>query len=493
MYSVPGAARPLYDVAAMRETTAKAPVWIHFGAGNIFRGYIAFLQNELLNQGLSDKGIIAAETFDTEIIERIYRPHDNNVLLVTLNPDGTTEHAVSASVSEALSAVPGTPDYARLEEVFSAPSLQMVSFTITEKGYRPGAAMEILTALMLKRYTSCAAPLALVSMDNCSRNGELLQNAVLREAQNLGNKGFEAYLEQKVSYPWSMIDKITPAPSADVVKGLPGPTDWSPIQTAKGTFIAPFVNAEAPQYLVIEDSFPNGRPPLEKAGVYFTDRDTVCKTERMKVTACLNPLHTALSVFGCLLGMTSVAECMKDDDLVALVRRLGYDEGLPAVEHPGIFEPRAFLDEVVTKRLINPFLPDTPQRIVTDTSQKIPFRFGETIKTYAERPDLSVSTLVAVPLALAGWARYLLGIDDNGKEMPLSPDPLLPELQSLLSGVAVGGSAKSEFFTENRRFGCDLYTAGLGETCEEMFRAMLTGSGAVRKTLRDRLKVPCSP
>ena len=65
------------------------------------------------------------------------------------------------------------------------------------------------------------------------------------------------------------------------------------IVTGKKTYTAGFVNSEKPQYLVIEDRFPNGRPPLEKVGVYMTDRDTVNNTERMKVTTCLNPLHTS--------------------------------------------------------------------------------------------------------------------------------------------------------------------------------------------------------
>ena len=53
------------------------------------------------------------------------------------------------------------------------------------------------------------------------------------------------------------------------------------------------------------------------------------KTERMKVTTCLNPLHTALAVYGCLLGYTLIRDEMKDEDLVRLIRRLGYQEGLP--------------------------------------------------------------------------------------------------------------------------------------------------------------------
>ena len=91
----------------------------------------------------------------------------------------------------------------------------------------------------------------------------------------------------------------------------------APVETSKHTFIAPFVNAEGPQYLVVEDRFPNGRPALEKAGVYMTDRDTVNQTERMKVTTCLNPLHTALAVYGCLLGYRKIADEMKDPELTA--------------------------------------------------------------------------------------------------------------------------------------------------------------------------------
>jgi fructuronate reductase len=274
-----------------------------------------------------------------------------------------------------------------------------------------------------------------------------------------------------------MIDKITPAPD--------GPQT---AVTAKGTVVAPFVNTEEPQYLVIEDAFPNGRPPLEEAGVYFSDRQTVKKAERMKVTACLNPLHTALAVFGCLFRIETIAGCMKDVDLAELARRLGYDEGLPAVEPPGIFEPRAFLDEVITKRLTNPFLPDTPGRIAADTSKKMAFRLGETVKTYAARDDLSVDSLYAVPLVAAGWVRYLLATGDDGLPMECSPDPLLPRLREELKGVRFGapetaGNARA-VFSGTDIFGCDLYAQGLGKRCEQYLAAMLEGPGAARETLR---------
>ena len=97
----------------------------------------------------------------------------------------------------------------------------------------------------------------------------------------------------------------------------------------------------------------------------------------MKVCTCLNPLHTALALSGCLLGYTLIADEMKDEDLSKMVSILGYTEGLPVVVNPGIIDPKAFIDEVLTKRIPNPFMPDTPQRIATDTSQKLSIRFGE--------------------------------------------------------------------------------------------------------------------
>lgn len=115
------------------------------------------------------------------------------------------------------------------------------------------------------------------------------------------------------------------------------------IVTSKNTYTAPFVNAEISEYLVIEDKFTNGRPALEEAGIIFTDRDTVNNVETMKVTTCLNPLHTALAVSGCLLGYTLIADEMKDDTLRKFVEIIGYKEGLPVVVDPGILSPKQFL------------------------------------------------------------------------------------------------------------------------------------------------------
>ena len=520
-----GVRLPSFDWKAMRAETEEHPTWVHFGAGNIFRGFIARLQQPLLEQGLVKGGIIAADTFDFDIMDQIYAPHDSMTLMVSLKPDGSMEREVVASIAEGLRAGRAYPqDLEKLRTIFRAPSLQMVSFTITEKGYaladlagrflpaveadfadgpsRCSHAMCLVCALLLERYRAGAAPVAMVSMDNCSHNGEKLRAGILTVAEQWRKReyvdeGFVAWVsdETRVSFPWSMIDKITPRPARVVEEALTaaGIEGMAPVVTAKNTYIAPFVNAEVPQYLVVEDRFPNGRPPLERAGVYLTDRQTVNDTERMKVTTCLNPLHTALAVYGCLLGYDSIAAEMRDLELKALVEHIGYDEGMPVVVDPRILNPRAFLQEVLEQRLPNPFIPDTPQRIANDTSQKVPIRFGETIKAYARRQDLEVTHLTFIPLAIAGWLRYLLGVDDQGRAMECSSDPMLDALQTQLAGVTLGdpaslGDRLGPVLSNPVLFGCDLTALGLGKRIEGMVREMLSGPGAVRETLKKYLK-----
>ncbi len=503
-----GIALPRFDRAKVCENTRKAPTWLHFGAGNIFRAFPAEVLQRLLESGAYDKGVIVAEGFDYEIIHKAYRPFDGLSLLAVLKSDGSAEKKVIGSVTESLKADPAFPeDWARLEEIFRAPSLQMVSFTITEKGYAvppgdtergllPLGIMGKLTRLLLARFEAGARPVTLQSMDNCSHNGDKVRAGILAygrawQESGLVPEGFLSYLEDpgRVACPWSMIDKITPRPDGKIQKLLEeaGFEDSGVIVTEKNTYTAAFVNAEETGYLVIEDNYPAGRPPLELSGVLFAPRDTVDKVEKMKVCTCLNPLHTAMSLYGCLLGYELISAEMEDGDIRGLITRMGYEEAMPVVVDPGVLKPREFIDAVLTKRLPNPFMPDAPQRIATDTSQKLAIRFGETLKAY-ERRGLPTEGLTLIPLVLAGYARYLKGVDDKGQPFAPSPDPLLEELQALVAPLEVRqgpqdmGCLKALFAREDV-FGLDLYEAGLGEKIEGMAAELFAGPGAVRRTL----------
>lgn len=475
---------PEYDREAVKANTAINPKWIHFGAGNIFRAFQANVCQNLLNSKAMDTGLIVAEGYDYEIVEKYNRPHDDLSILVTLKADGTVDKTVVGSIVEScILDEENDKEINRLREIFRAPSLQMVSFTITEKGYKTAAYMSKVTRLLYERFLAGALPVAMVSMDNCSHNGDKLFEAVLAfakewEEQGVCNKGFVDYVtdKTKVTFPLSMIDKITPRPDSVIEQMLleDGIEDLEQIVTTKNTYVAPFVNAEETEYLVIEDLFPNGRDELEKGGIIFTDRETVDKTEKMKVCTCLNPLHTALAVYGCLLGFTSIHDEMSDVTLNSLVHKLGLIEGMPVVVDPKVISPHDFIDAVLHKRLPNPFMPDTPQRIACDTSQKLPIRFGETIKAYRNREDLTTDSLVLVPLVLAGWCRYLKAVDDNGNAFELSPDPLLDELKSM---------DVKDILKREDIFAVNLYEDGLAQKVLDIYNELCQGPGAVRKVL----------
>lgn len=517
-----GYALPQFDREAVTKATKENPFWIHFGPGNIFRAFQANVVQNLLNAGLLDRGLVVAEGYDYEIVQKMNHPHDDYNLLVTLKADGNVEKTVIGSVVESLTVdSQNESDWTRLKEIFANPSLQMVSFTITEKGYSlvngkgdllpgvgddfvngPQKAMSYMgkvAALLYARYEAGRTPIAMVSMDNCSHNGDKLYAAITTFAEKWAENGvidtgFVDYVKDKskVSFPWTMIDKITPRPDASVEKILEedGIEELEPVITSKNTYVAPFVNAEETEYLVIEDAFPNGRPEsLEKAGLMFTERETVDKVEKMKVCTCLNPLHTSLAVFGCLLGYEKISDEMKDAELKKLVETVGYVEGLPVVVNPGVLDPKEFIDTVLNVRIPNPFMPDTPQRIATDTSQKLAIRFGETIKAYAASDKLDVADLKLIPLVFAGWLRYLMAVKDNGEKFELSPDPLLDTVCPYVAGFKLGQDGDVEAaikpILENEKiFGVNLYEVGLANKVCGYFKEMIAGVGAVRETLK---------
>ena len=510
---------PKFDREKMTAETKENPVWVHFGGGNLFRAFHAAIAQRMLNAGKMKSGITVIEGFDYEIVQKMYRMNNNLSIAVTLKSNGTIDKTIIGSIGESciLDSTNDT-EFNRLKEIFSKDSLQMATFTITEKGYalvdakgvtlpaieadyaagpaQPKSYIGKVAALLYTRFKAGKKPIAMVSTDNCSHNGDKLYNAMNGFAKAWAEKGlvekeFVDYVNSDlVSFPWSMIDKITPRPDATVEEMLKkdGLEGLEPVITTMKSYVAKFVNAEETEYLVIEDKFPNGRPALEEAGVIFTDRATVDKVETMKVGTCLNPLHTCLAVYGCLLGYKKISDEMKDPELVGMIKRLGYVEGLPVVVNPGVLDPKQFIDTCINVRFPNPFMPDTPQRIATDTSQKLSVRYGTTISKYIEN-KMDLNNLKVIPLVQAGWIRYLMGVDDAGNKFELSPDPLLQEVLPYVDGLtAENVEEKVGPLLHNKViFRFDLYEIGLADKVIANLKAMLKGPGSIRARIKEVL------
>ena len=209
---------PSFDIEATARRTKEAPAWLHIGAGNIFRIFLAGLQQDLLESGSTDTGIVVYESYDEGIIPASFTPYDNLTLAVILGTDGSVKKRVIASIADAFHS-----DLTRLCQVIAQPSLQMISFTVTEKGYattniclspdKAITAMEQVTAGLLSRYQTGGPPLALVAMDNFAENGTRVANAMRAIAKawhesNQAPSGFIEYVQAQ-AYPWTMIDNHT--------------------------------------------------------------------------------------------------------------------------------------------------------------------------------------------------------------------------------------------------------------------------------------------
>lgn len=524
-FAAAGVTLPAFSVAEMQRHGRETPRWIHIGPGNIFRVFIARIAHELIAAGHAWP-ITAVVPLDPSELDIQLASHDLMTLGVILHEDGTKDLDVIAGMSEGLA--PRRPeDFARLVEIARQSQVSLMSFTITEKGYaiRDSAGeltpavqeifasdprgyqahtMALVAGLLLHRFEACAAPITLMSCDNFSHNGDILRESVLTiidgwHAAGSVSDDFVAWVKDRASvgFPISVIDKITPRPNQSIADELAAAGfDDMAIETPARTPLAGFVNSEPTEYLIVEDAFAGERPPLEDFGVKIATRKVCDDFEHMKVTTCLNPLHTALAVAGCLLRFPTIDSEMRDPALAAFVNQLGWKEGLPVVVDPGIVAPEDFLREVLEVRFPNPFLPDDPARIAMDTSQKLPIRFGETIQAYLER-GLDLSSLTAVPLVFALWCRYLMAIADDGEPFVPSPDPLLDELMAHVAGISLGDDLSAEqvhdalfpILSNPTIFAVNLYDTPLAAAVESLFPRLIAGVGAVRETLNKEMTI----
>lgn len=391
-------ARPAYD-----RTRTRIGV-VHFGPGAFHRAHQAVYLDAVLDA--DPAWAICAVSLHSPGVRDALRPQDGLYTLVLQGERPALR--VVGSIRELLCA-PQEPEavLARLADR----DVRLVTLTITEKGYclsadgvdlahpdivhdlaspeTPASAIGWLVAGLRARRDRGFEPFTVLSCDNLADNGGRLRRAVLQFAAQLDPR-LADWIETGVAFPRSMVDSITPA-SDDALRA------WVAAQA--GVEDAWPVQREPYTQWVVEDHFPHGRPPLERAGVVLSD--DIAGYDRAKLRL-LNAPHSALAYLGSLLEIDTVAAAMREPALAGFVERLMRQDIVPTLQLPRGFDPDAYIDAILA-RFRNPAIAHRLAQIAWDGSQKIPVRLLGTIADAlaAGRP------IERLCLPVAGWLHFV--------------------------------------------------------------------------------------
>lgn len=363
------------------------------------------------------------------------------------------------------------------EPVSAAVKQDMTEGTVTSD---PGK----WTAFARERFAA-RLPFALVSCTNFSGNGHYTGATVRTVAQaweekGFAPKGFVDYLSDpaQFSFPNCMIDRIAVPPDAKTQQ----------VMDELG-ILSPIVVTEKTRYWVVEDLFPAGRPPFERAGgvIMESTYDDVKKYEDMKLRI-LNMCHSLIAGLGVLLGYQGqygIHRAMQDADLRAIIDRI-ITIVIRTIDHPTHMNPHDFAKDTIL-RLNNPNIPDDPMRIAFNASAKMLPRFLDTYYAGQAR-GMHNDELDIVLLPVAGFLRYTLGVDDAGKPYTLADDPIRDTLvacgQKAQLGDPVSVTALETLIANAGIMGKNLFEHGAtGKRLSAMTAGMLQGTNAVRQTL----------
>jgi len=459
------------------------PGIVHLGIGAFHRAHMAVYVDDLLKD-FPDWGIIGASLRRPDTKEAL-EPQDGLYTVAVRDASGTHPRVIG-SILRVLDA---NTQREELLELMASPSIRIVSLTVTEKGYchdpatgeldqrhpdiahdlanptAPKSAPGMLVEALARRKAAGIAPFAVMSCDNLPSNGATVKRIVSKFAA-LRDAALGEWMGQ-VAFPGTMVDRIVPSTTdADraMIAELTGVEDAWPIMTE------PFTQ------WVIEDDFPQGRPPFETVGAQLV-RD-VEPFERMKLRM-LNGSHSTMAYLGYLAGYEYISDVMGDDNFVALIHGLMTEEAMPTLDMPGV-DLGAYRDQLL-ERFRNPALKHRTWQIAMDGSQKLPQRLLGTIR---DRLDAGLP-FERLGLGVAAWMRYVVGIDENGDTIDVR-DPLAMRMMAIAADAIddaeelyIGLAALTEVFgtdlAENQTFGetvathlDSLFEIGVKETVAEV-------------------------
>ncbi|GJL45585.1 D-mannonate oxidoreductase [Citrobacter farmeri] len=407
---------------------------VHFGFGAFHRAHQALLTDRVLNALGGDWGICEISLFNGDTLMSQLREQDHLYTVLEKGADGNQAIIVGA-VNECLNAK--LDSLATIIEKFCEPQVAIVSLTITEKGYcidpatgtldltnpriihdlqspdDPHSAPGILVEALSRRQARGLAPFSVLSCDNIPDNGHVVKNAVLGMAEKR-SPALASWIREHVSFPATMVDRIVPAATEESLAEI---THELGVADPCAISCEPFIQ------WVIEDNFVAGRPAWEAAGVQMVS--DVRPWEEMKLRM-LNGSHSFLAYLGYLCGFQHINECMQDNAFREAAYRLMMNEQAPTLSITDV-DLTGYAQSLI-ERFANPALKHKTWQIAMDGSQKLPQRMLAGIRLHLARE----SAWPLLALGVAGWMRYVSGIDDAGATIDVR-DPLSDKIRAIVA------------------------------------------------------------
>lgn len=445
-----GIAGPSYDRSAVRVGI------VHFGVGGFHRAHQAMYLDRLMNDGLAlDWGICGVGIMENDRRMRDVMQGQNGLYtMVVKNPDGRYDARIIGSIVRYLYA-PDDPE--AVIEAMAAPEVRIVSLTITEGGYNfdhvtgafvfetpavvrdldesgaPATVFGLVAESLRRRRDRGIVPFTVMSCDNIQGNGDVARAMFCAFAERK-DAGLGAWMRRNVAFPNAMVDRITP---------VTAPSDIEQLAERFGVDDAWPVVCEPFTQWVLEDHFPAGRPPYEKAGVQLVA--DVVPYELMKLRL-LNASHQGLTYFGYLAGYRFAHEVTQNPLFAEFLLKYMKEEAIPTLDPvPGID-----LDKycrILIERFSNPEVRDTLARLCAESSDRIPKWLLPVVRSQLARGG-EIRRSAGI---VASWARYVEGVDEQGR-----PIVIVDRLKDSLMKIAANNRVELTAFIANRAVFGDL-------------------------------------
>lgn len=430
---------------------------VHLGFGAFHRAHQAVYADILANEHGSDWGYCEVNLIGGEQQIADLKQQDNLYSVAEMSADawhcrvvGVVKNAIHAQVDG-------------LEAVFTAmtqPEVAIVSLTVTEKGYchtpatgtilldhpliahdlanpqQPKSAPGVIVEALARRKAAGLPAFSVMSCDNMPENGHVTRNVITAYAQAI-NPELAQWIKANVTFPSTMVDRIVPAATAETLEQ---------VAQATGVVDPVAIACEPFRQWVIEDNFVAGRPEWEKAGAELVK--DVLPYEEMKLRM-LNGSHSFLAYLGYLAGYQHISECMQDENYRRTAHALMLQEQAPTLKVQGV-DLAKYADSLIA-RYTNPALRHRTWQIAMDGSQKLPQRWLDSIRCHLANG----TKFDLLALGVAGWMRYVGGVDEQGAAIEVC-DPLLPAIQQAVAASKEGESRVKALLGLKTIFGEDL-------------------------------------